>query len=108
MVFSDYHFNPGDDYYDVEVAIKSGDLGYAREILREIIREHPNAEVWYLWALVTTNPQQRIQFLEKALTLDPEHERARWALAQAKAAANDSPTPTRRQRLFRFFRQDTN
>ena len=105
MVFSEQRFDPGDDYYDIEVAIKTGDTAYAREMLRDVIQSDPTAEVWYLAALVAVNQEQRIALLEKALSLDPDHERARWALQQTKLTPEEPATASLLARLGRIFRQ---
>ncbi len=76
----DQLFHAGDDYYDIEVAIRNGHTAYARERLRDILQDEPCAEVWYLSALVALNRQQCIQFLEQALALNPDHDRARRVL----------------------------
>ena len=77
-------FHTGDDYYDIEVAIRNGHAAYARERLRELIADTTDAEVWYLAALVALNPQEHIHLLEKALALNPNHDRALRALELAE------------------------
>ena len=76
-------FNANDDYYHIEAAIKAGEIAYARECLRDILQSDPSADAWYLAALVARTPDQHVQYLEKALSLDPDHVRARLALEQA-------------------------
>ncbi len=85
-------FHTGDDYYDIEAAIRTGHMDYARERLRDTIQENPDAEAWYLAALVAVTPGQQIAMLEKALTLNPHHERAQRALEQAHLTDNLYPT----------------
>jgi len=80
----DQPFNAGDDYYDIEAAIRTGHVDYARERLRDTIQENPDAEAWYLAALVAVTPEQHISMLEKALALNPYHERAQRSLEQAR------------------------
>lgn len=80
----DQRFHAGDDYYDIEAAIRTGHVDYARERLRDTLQENPDAEAWYLAALVAVTPEQHISLLEKALALNPSHERALWALEQAR------------------------
>lgn len=77
-------FHTGDDYYDIEVAIRNGHAAYARERLRELIADTTDAEVWYLAALVALNPQEHIHLLEKALAINPNHDRALRALELAE------------------------
>lgn len=80
----DQRFHAGDDYYDIEAAIRTGHVDYARERLRDTLQENPDAEAWYLAALVAVTPEQRISMLEKALAINPHHERALRALEQAQ------------------------
>lgn len=72
-----------DEFYHVEATIKAGELAYARECLRDILRMEPSADAWYLAAVVARTPEQKQQCLEKALMLDPDHVQARLALAQS-------------------------
>jgi ferric-dicitrate binding protein FerR (iron transport regulator) len=83
-----------DTYYDVEAAIRTGHLGYARERLRDLLPNNPDAHAWYLAALVAPTPEQRRQRLEKALRLDPDHHHARQELAQLLTGTPAS-TPNR-------------
>jgi Tfp pilus assembly protein PilF len=71
-----------DEFYPIEAAIKAGELAYARECLRDILRLDPSADAWYLAAAVARTPEQRQQCLEKALLLDPDHRQAQLALTQ--------------------------
>ncbi len=68
----------------VKAIIKSGDKNRARQLLREILKNEPSADAWYLAAYVATNDQQRIKFLENALSEDPFHEHAAVALEKIK------------------------
>lgn len=77
-------FHSSDDYYDIEAAIRIGHVDYARERLRDTIQENPDAEAWYLAALVALTPEQHVLMLENALALNPQHERARRALELAQ------------------------
>lgn len=72
-----------DEFYPIEAAIKAGDLAYARECLRDILRLDPSADAWYLSASVARSAEQRRRCLEKALLLDPNHRQAQLALAQS-------------------------
>jgi len=98
-------FHTGDDYYDIEVAICNGHFDYARERLRDIIQAGADAEAWYLAALVAHTPAQRISLLEKALALNPDHNRARLALEDARRsstpASESQSLLARLQHLFR-------
>lgn len=80
-----------DDHYAIEVAIRVGDIAYARELVRESIKTGATADMWYLAALVAGSPQQEAIFLEKALALDPFHEAAKTALEE-KSRQKTVPT----------------
>jgi hypothetical protein len=95
-----------DDYYDIEAAIRTGDLAYARERIREVIRQQPTAEAWYLAALVARTPQQRRSLLEKALSSDLHHERAREALAGMGTASANASSDSILARLRRVFSRE--
>jgi hypothetical protein len=98
----DQPFHNGDDYYDIEAAIRTGHVDYARERLRDTIQENPDAEAWYLAALVAVTTEQQISMLEKALALNPHHERALRALEQAHQT--DGVFPTSSSLLIRLKR----
>jgi hypothetical protein len=102
-MFSEPQFHPEDDYYSIEAAIRTGDLAYAREMLRDMIQTSPTAEVWYLAALVATDVQQHVGCLKKALELDPDHVRARRALQQAKSQPTVAASQSLLARLRRVF-----
>ncbi len=99
-------FHSQDDYYDIEAAIRTGDLAYARERIRELIRQQPTIEVWYLAALVARTPQQRRSLLEKVLNLDPNHERARDALAAMVPLQSTTVSYSFMTRVRRIFRRE--
>jgi hypothetical protein len=85
MTFSEQTlFHTGDDYFDVEAAIRNGHLDYARERLRDVLQENPDAEAWYLLSFAAASPPQRIHFLEQALALNPHHLRAQAALERTR------------------------
>lgn len=73
-----------DKFAAVEAAIRAGDKAYARDLLREIIKQNPSADAWYWAARVATNKEQAIAFCEKAIDLDPFHEDAVAALDRMK------------------------
>lgn len=101
----DQTFHSGDDYFDIEAAIRNGHFDYARERLRDVLQETPDAEAWYLAALVAPTTSQRITLLEKALTINPTHDRARYALDQAHLSDSLHTAPTSfLARLQSFFR----
>jgi len=103
VIFSEPQFGQEDDYYNIEAAIRTGDVAYARELLRDILQTTPTAEAWYLAALVATDLQQHINYLKKALEYDPDHIRARRALQQAKARPTVSASQSLLARLRRVL-----
>ncbi len=68
--------------YNIELALKIGDLAYARELLRLALKTNPSADLWYLAALATSNRDEQIERLEQALALNPEHTRAALTLEE--------------------------
>jgi hypothetical protein len=75
-----------DEYYAIEVAIKNGDLAYARELLRMSHQANPTAKSYYLSALVAHTLDQRIHLLQQALEINPDCAIAIQALEQAQQA----------------------
>lgn len=102
VLFSEPQFHDADDYYTIEAAIRTGDVAYAREMLRDILQNDPTAEVWYLSAMVATDLRQHVNCLKSALELDPDHARARRALQQAQA---QPPTVSASQSLLARLRR---
>jgi|GEM_PF-5030278 len=67
----------------IRLAIEQGNIEAARESLREAIRE-ANAETFYLASKVALDNDQRTQFLQKTLDLDPFHAKAYKELQDIK------------------------
>lgn len=89
-----------DEHYAIEAAIRVGDIAYARELVREAIKHSPpDADLWYLAALVAGAPQQETIYLEKALALNPAHEQARLALEEKSRNKTVPRAQTLRDRL---------
>lgn len=57
---------------EIRAAIDILDIDRARELLRTELKD-PTAEVYYLASLAAVNDKQRLDFLQKALELDPFH-----------------------------------
>lgn len=72
---------------EIKAAIDSFDLSRARDLLREAMPE-ANAETFYLASRAALDDEQRLEFLERAVALDPFHEAARTALRQMKSAGS--------------------
>ena len=98
--------NSHDDYYDIEAAIRTGDIAYARERIREMIRQQPTADIWFLAAQVARTPQQRRSLLERALLTDPNHARARSALNTMRNLQVIPPSDNMMTRIRRIFRRE--
>lgn len=77
---------------EIKAAIDSFDLSRARELLREAMPE-ANADTFYLASRAALDDEQRTEFLERAVALDPFHEAARTALRQMKVPQSASAAP---------------
>lgn len=61
--------------------LKSGEKVSAKPIIASVLKEDPyNAQAWYLAAYIYDDDDKRIQALEKALSIDPQHTGAQKAL----------------------------
>lgn len=74
--------------------IKAGDFAQAREQLRPLIKENPNAEIWYMAAQVSEDRARAIYCLKKALALDPLHTPANRLLLKLEGGADLRKTDT--------------
>ena len=74
---------------EIKQAIDSFELEKARNLLRGELQNNPSADVFYLAAQAALNESQRLHFLEKAVNLDPFHEKATLELSKRKPS---SPT----------------
>lgn len=70
----------------IKEAIDSFDLPRARQLLRDALKE-ADAETFYLASRAALDDEQKHEFLQKALALDPFHEAARKA-AQSLTASS--------------------
>ncbi|MDL1902936.1 RDD family protein [Anaerolineae bacterium CFX9] len=78
---------------DIRAAIDTFDLARARELLRDALKE-ANAETYYLASRAALDEDQKRDFLEKAVALDPFHEKARLALKGNAPASAPAAQPT--------------
>ena len=69
----------------IRQAIDAFDLDEARRLLREALRDAPDAETYYLASLAAITPQQRTDFLRKSQALDPTNTEVITALQSAAA-----------------------
>jgi hypothetical protein len=65
---------------DIRIAIDSFEMERARELLRDALKE-PTPETYYLASLASLTKKQRVDFLNRAIELDPFYEEATEALA---------------------------
>lgn len=68
--------------YEVEEALRDGDTALARQLLQELVQEHPSADAWFLAARITRNQEIRVKYLKRALALDPAHQKSRELLQE--------------------------
>ena len=64
---------------EIKVALDAFDVDTARALLRDALRE-ADAETYYLASRAALDDHQKQEFLEKAVDLDPFHDKARAAL----------------------------
>lgn len=91
-------------FEEISSLIQAGEKDQARRVLSDVLRERPDsADAWYWAAYITDDRAKRIQALEKALALNPAHEKALKALTVLKdddplndflAAPTSSAPPT--------------
>ncbi len=79
--------------------IKAGQRDEARKIVGALLKREPeNDEAWYYAAMLSDGAEQRAKFLQKALDLNPFHERADAALKKIKSSAGGDPRVAPRDR----------
>ncbi|MEL6148546.1 MAG: tetratricopeptide repeat protein, partial [Chloroflexota bacterium] len=68
--------NPADIRTQLREAVRlhrAGDTDAARNIIRGVLREHPdNADAWYAASMIATGAAQRKKMLERALEHNPD------------------------------------
>ncbi len=62
---------------EVKHALKQGDRKRAMQLLKQVLKENPSAEAWYLAAKATSDKENAIKHLRRGLTIDPKHTRSR-------------------------------
>lgn len=77
---------------EIKQAIDSFDLEKARNLLRGELQNNPSADIFYLAAQADLNESQRLHFLEKAVNLDPFHEKATLELSKRKPSSPANAT----------------
>lgn len=73
----------------IKEAIDSFDTDQARELLRDAIKE-ADAETYFLASKVALDDDQKQEFLQRAVELDPFHEKAQKAIKQSRNALSES------------------
>lgn len=62
--------------------IQAGRLAHARSIVESLVKSAPhNADVWYLVGFLSSTPDRKYQAYNRALSIDPNHRKAREGLA---------------------------
>lgn len=62
--------------YEAQAAWNAGDKKLAASILKEVLGSNPSADAWYLAAQMTSDKQEKIKRLQRALFLDPNHKKS--------------------------------
>jgi uncharacterized RDD family membrane protein YckC len=84
-----------DKLKEIQTAIDNFQMDEARRLVREELQDNPSADSYYLASQAAANHGQRVQFLEKAIELDPFHQIAHDELASIMPAhMNASAIPT--------------
>lgn len=81
---------------EISDSIRYGDKKRAQELLKPILKENPSAEAWYLASQAANTDAQMVKFLQKAVELDPSHEKASRALEAMQAmgiSSEEAPEP---------------
>jgi hypothetical protein len=91
---------------DIREALQAGDKQTARDLLEPILADQPDAEALTLAALAADSARDAVNYLRRALTIDPDHAEAGALLsrledlsgtiggASAATAPESSPAPT--------------
>ena len=89
----------GDKLTEIERALASFRMDEARELAQKELDENPSATAYYLASQAALNHGQRVDYLEKALELDPTYQVAQDELAEmspeeVKSKRADEPEET--------------
>lgn len=66
--------------YDVQDAWEDGKRREAVALLRDILREDPSANAWYMAATMTNDKNEKVRHLQRALQLNPSHRQSQQLL----------------------------
>ena len=75
----------------IQRALDEFRMDEARALAAEELAEKPSATAYYLASLAARNHGQRVEFLQRALQLDPEHARANEELRDMQPPDDRSP-----------------
>ena len=79
---------------------RDGNVSRARQLLKMAVELDPQqSEGWYWLAYVTKDPSERLNHLQRALKLDPSHERAQKLLRKTQAEAPPPQTEPAAQQV---------
>lgn len=76
---------------EIRSTIRRGEAERARQMLRTKLMSNPTAELYYLASQVAINEEQRRDFLDKTLALDPDHADARRDLQALERGETPRP-----------------
>lgn len=80
-----------DKLKEIQSAIDTFQMDKARQLVREELQNAPSADGYYLASQAAVNHGQRIEYLEKAIELDPFHQPAHDELASILPASMNAP-----------------
>ena len=83
----------GDRLAEIQRALDGFRMEDARELVAHELEENPSAAAYYLAAQAALSQGQRVEFLEKALELDPTHQGALDELSNIKRPDKVAPEP---------------
>ena len=83
----------GDRLKEIQWALDGFRMEEARELVKRELKESPSAEAYYLAAQAALSHGQRVDYLHKALELDPSHPAALDELANIKRPDKIKPEP---------------
>lgn len=85
-------FDPNDDLQRAIALIQAGKPDEARPILEAIVTADPERELAWMWlATVSTDRAERIRFLQRVLTINPQNETARAAYTRLTGGPPEPP-----------------
>jgi hypothetical protein len=77
---------------DAIAAARAGETENAQRLLADILQENPNeVHAWFLLSHLVESETKQKAYLQKVVTLDPSHNKARQRLAQLQAAGQAAP-----------------